>query len=131
MNPVGVQLGPEPLRDQVDVVILEVLGGPRDKRHADSGGQQKADAAKELAGGVLGELRRVAVDDVAKDQRVEQGKHLVDRRQHQRERDQASVIPQVRIEELHLAGNSTADAWTTLQPRLRACSASASAASPP
>ena len=39
---VGVELGAKPLRDQVDVVVLEVLGHARDERHADRGGEQHA-----------------------------------------------------------------------------------------
>ena len=50
---VGVELRAEPLGDDVDVVVLEVLGDARDERHADRGAEQQADAAEELAGGVF------------------------------------------------------------------------------
>jgi hypothetical protein len=84
---VGVQARAYALCDDVDEVILEVLRHPRHERHADSRGQQQADAAKELAGRVFGEPSRILVDDVTEDQRIEQREHLVDRGQDQRERD--------------------------------------------
>ena len=45
---VGVELSAKPLRDQVDVVVLEVLGDARDEGHAHRRRQQQADAAEEL-----------------------------------------------------------------------------------
>ena len=45
---VGVELRAQPLRDDVDEVVLEVLGDARDERHADRRRQQQADAAEEL-----------------------------------------------------------------------------------
>ena len=75
---VRVDLRAEPLRDDVDEVVLEVLRDTRDERHADGGQQQDADASKELARGVFLVARRVLIDDVSKDQRVEQREDLVD-----------------------------------------------------
>ena len=46
---VGVELRAQPLRDDVDEVVLKVLGHARDERHADRGQQQQAHAAEELA----------------------------------------------------------------------------------
>ena len=76
---VGVELRAEPLRDDVDVVVLEVLRHARDERDADRRAEQQADAAEELGGRVLLEPRRVLVDDVPEDQRIEQREDLVDR----------------------------------------------------
>ena len=78
---VGVELRAEPLRDDVDVVVLEVLGHARDERDADRRAEQQADAPEELAGRVFLEPGRVLVDDVAEDQRIEQREDLVDGRQ--------------------------------------------------
>ena len=64
---VGVELRAQALRDDVDEVVLEVLGHARDERHADRGCQQQAHAAEELARRVLLELRGVVVDDVPED----------------------------------------------------------------
>ena len=50
---VGVELRAQPLGDDVDVVVLEVLGDARDERDADRRAEQQADAAEELAGRVL------------------------------------------------------------------------------
>ena len=98
---VGVDLGPQPLGDHVDEVVLEVLGHPRDEGHAHRRPQQQAHPAEELAGRVLRVARRVLVDDVAEDQRVEQREDLVDRGQHEGQRDQAPVPAQVRVEQPH------------------------------
>ena len=84
---VGIEFGAETLCDQVDVVVLKVLGHARDERHSDRGRQQQRHAAEELAGRVFGEASRVIVDDVPKDQRIEEGEHLVDGRQDQGKRD--------------------------------------------
>ena len=101
---VRVELRAEPLRDDVDEVVLEVLRDARDERHADRRAEQQADAAEELAGRVLLEPGGVLVDDVAEDQRIEQREDLVDRRQHKRQRDQAAVVPEVAVEQLHDSG---------------------------
>ena len=47
-------------------------------------------------------LRRVLVDDVAEDQRVEQREDLVDRGEHERRRDETAVMAQVAVQELHI-----------------------------
>ena len=48
-----------------------------------------------------GEPRRVLVDDVAEDQRIEQREDLVDGRQHERERHQPPVVREIRGKQLH------------------------------
>ena len=85
---VGVELGAKPLRDEVDVVVLEVLRDARDERDADRRGEQQRDAAEELARRVFGEPRGVVVDDVPEDQRIEEREDLVDGREDERERDE-------------------------------------------
>ena len=101
LDAVRVEPRPEALGDDVDEVVLEVLGDARDERDADRGGQQQADAAEELAGAVLREPRRVFVDDVAEDQRVEQREDLVDGGQDERKPNQPPIVGQVRGEQLH------------------------------
>src|SRR4029453_4483718 len=98
---VGVELGAKALRDQVDVVVLEVLRYARDKRHTHRGGEQHRDATEELAGRVFGEPRRVVVDDVPEDQRVEQREDLVDRGETERERDERPILAQIREKQRH------------------------------
>jgi hypothetical protein len=94
---VRIELRTEPLRDHVDVVVLEVLRHSRDERHTHGRREQQADAAEELAGRVLAEPGRVLVDYVAKNERVEQREHLVDRGQRQGQRYQSAVIPKVAV----------------------------------
>ncbi len=98
---VGVQLSAEPLRDDVDVIVLEVFRDPRHESYPDRCRQQQAHALEEFAGRVLLEPRRVLVDDVAEDQRIEQREDLVDGGQDQRQHDQRPVLPQVGVEDFH------------------------------
>ena len=95
---VRVQLRAEPLRDDVDEVVLEVLRHARDERDADRGAEQQADALEELRGRVFLEPRGVLIDDVPEDQRIEQREDLVDGRQHERQRHEPGVVPQVPVE---------------------------------
>ena len=100
-DPVRVDLGAQTLRDDVDEVVLEILRDARDEGDPHRRAEQQAHAPEELGGGVLLELRRVRIDDVAEDQRIEEREDLVDRRQHERERDQRPVTFQIREEQLH------------------------------
>src|SRR5262245_66241238 len=47
-NPIGINLRPEPLRNDVDVVVLEVLCHSRYERDADGSGKQQSDPTKEF-----------------------------------------------------------------------------------
>ena len=80
---IGIDARADLLRDEVDEVVLEILGDAGDKRDADRHSQQDADAADELGARVLGVAGCVRVDNVAEDQRIEQREDLVDRRQNQ------------------------------------------------
>ena len=99
---VGIDARADLLGDQVDEVVLEILGDARDERDAHGRRQQHADAADELRAGVFAVSGGVGVDDVAEDQRVEQREHLIDGRQHERRGDQLPVIPQISVENAHL-----------------------------
>src|SRR5687768_5582041 len=102
---VRVELRPQALGDEADDVVLEVLGHPRDEGDAHRRTEQQAHAAEEFAGRIFLEAGGILIDDVAEDQRIEQREHLVDGRQDKRQRDQRSVVPEVRIEDLHLSGH--------------------------
>jgi hypothetical protein len=99
---IGIDASAYLLGDQVDVVILEVLGYAGDEGDSHGGRQQKADAADELRTGVFVVARGVGIDDVAEDRRVQQGERLVDGRQAQRRRGEFPILPQVSIENLHV-----------------------------
>ncbi len=101
LDAVRVQLGAQPLRDDVDVVVLEVLGHARDERDADRRGEEQADAPEELARRVFLEPRRVLVDHVAEDQRIEQREDLIDGGERERQRDQAAIVAEVAVEDFH------------------------------
>ncbi len=123
---VGVQLRAEPLRDDVDVVILKVLRDARHERDANRCAQQQADASEELTGRIFLEPGRVLVDDMTEDERVEQREHLVDRGEREGERDQAPVVPEIRVEEFHGSRN---DYMCARSPRARVCPSCARARS--
>ena len=100
-NSVGVELRAQPLRYNVDEVVLEVLGHAGDERDTNGHREEERDSAKELSVGELVVLGGVVVDDVAEDQRVEQRKDLIDRREDQSERDQGPVAAQITGEKRH------------------------------
>ena len=53
--PDAVRIEPrtQSLGDEADVVVLKILGDARHERHTDRRGEQQADAAEKLTGGVL------------------------------------------------------------------------------
>jgi len=103
LDAVGVQLRADPLRDDVDVVVLEILRHARHERHADGRAEQQADAAEELACRVFLEAGGVLVDHMTEDQRVEQREDLVDRGQDEGQAHEALIAAQVAVEHLHAA----------------------------
>src|SRR6185436_2693971 len=98
---VGIDLRAQPLRDHIDVVILKVLCDARNKRDAHRGGQQQADSAEKLARRVFAVARRVFVDDVAKDHRIQKREDLVDRRQNQYQDDRLPMFAEIRVKNFH------------------------------
>ena len=98
---VGVELGAQALRDHVHAVVLEGLGDPRHEGAPHREQEQEGDAAHELAGRVLVEAGRVAVDEVAEDERVEEREHLVHGGEEEGCGDEAARAAEVGEEEAH------------------------------
>src|SRR3954462_15427165 len=96
-----VQSSADLLRDEVDVVILEVFGDSRHKSDTDSGSQQSGDTAHELRAGVLLVSSCVTVDNVPKDQRIKQREDLVDSRQKKCSKDKLPIISEISPERGH------------------------------
>ena len=92
---VRVHLGADALDDDVDVVVLEILGDARHERDSHRHQQQSTGTFDERRRLVLAEAGRVVVDDVAKDERIEEREHLIRRRQHEREENQRPVFVEV------------------------------------
>ena len=121
LDPVRIELGPETLRDHIDVVILKVLRHARHERDADRGPEQQADAFEELTRRVLLKPRRVLVDHVPEDQRIEEREDLVDRGQGERERDEAAVLPEITVKKFHdSATEGTSPFYRLNLPAIRA-----------
>src|SRR5262245_27990307 len=94
---IGVDLCAKPLCDDVDVVILKILGDPRDERHAYSGRQQQTYTLKELACCVLAVAGRVIVNHMSKYHGIQERKDLVDRREDKDCDDSVTVLTKVGI----------------------------------
>jgi hypothetical protein len=99
---IRVKASADLLRDQVDVIILKVLGNSRDESNTDSRTEQSADPADKLRARVLLVTRRVTVDNVPEDQRVKQREDLVDRREKECGKDKSPVVPEIPPECGHL-----------------------------
>jgi len=98
---VGIDPRSEPLDDDVDEVVLEVLRHAADERRSHGEQQEEADAARELLHRVFVGARRVAVDDVAKDRRIEQREDLVHRRQEQGQDGELPVAAKIAQQQPH------------------------------
>ena len=100
-NTVGIHLRAKALNYDVDKIVLEVLGYPRDERNPDSSSQQQRDPANKLTGRVFLEPGRVRINYVAEDQRIQEREHLIDRRQCECERDELPVFLQIVVQNIH------------------------------
>jgi hypothetical protein len=69
---VGIKACAHLLRDQIDAVVLEILGHARHEGYANCGGQEPTHAPYELGAGVLAVLGGVVIDDEAEDPRIQQ-----------------------------------------------------------
>ena len=98
---VGVNARTHLLCDQVHEIILKVLCDPGNERDSDCSREQPANALDEFRLGQLGETGNIAVNNAAEDIRVEKRKHLVDRREDQRQDHQGPVLPEVGIKKFH------------------------------
>ncbi len=98
---VRVHLRAHALDDDVDVVVLEVLGDARHEGDAHRHQQQRSGALDERRRLVFAKARRVIVDYVPEDERVQQREDLVGCRQHERQKNQPAVFAQVRGEQIH------------------------------
>ena len=96
-----VQLRADALGDDVDEVVLEVLGDARDERDADVGQEEQQHAAHEDVRRDVPDLHRVPVDDQPEHLRVEEGEDLVDGGQQQRAEKEPFVAGEVVEEEMH------------------------------
>jgi len=79
-EPIRVHLRSHLLRDQVDEVILKVLRHPRYKSHSNRQPQKETNAVQE-DGKILRRMNRVPINQMLRNQRVQQRKNLVRSRQ--------------------------------------------------
>jgi len=94
-DPIGVQLCAQPLRYDIDEVVLEILGDARDECDPDGKPEQEHHATKELSVGVVLEFQGIVVDDVPEDERIEQREDLIDRGKQECQCDERPVAAQV------------------------------------
>ena len=98
---VGIELRAQPLGDDVDEVVLEVLGDAGDERHSDGCSEEEAHTTDELPGRVVTVPGGVLVNDMAEYQGIEKREDLVHRRQEQGEEDELPVAAQITVEDSH------------------------------
>ena len=91
-----IEFGAGLLGDDVDVIILEILGNSRDEGYEHREGQQRRHTLNEIANRILMKLGGVIINNVAENGWVEQRECLVDRRQNESEDDQTAVGLQIR-----------------------------------
>src|SRR5213592_4409187 len=92
---IGINLSTEPLCDDVDVVVLEIFRHSRNEGDPNSGCEQQADASKELSCRVVAISSGVVIDNVAEDDGIQERKDLVDRREHQDQYNEKSILLEV------------------------------------
>ena len=98
---IGINLCAEPLRYNVDVIVLEILCDPGNERNTNCGCEEQTDAMKELIRRVFGITRGVIVDDVTEDERIEEGEDLVDGRQNEDQDGEPAILLEVIEKNLH------------------------------
>ena len=91
----------EPLGDDVDVVVLKILRYAGNEGDTYGSCEQQTHATKELTRCVFAIPRRVLIDHMAEDDRIQKRKDLVDRREHEDQGDQKAVLFEVREEYFH------------------------------
>src|SRR5881628_2318138 len=100
---IGINLSTEPLCDDVDVVVLEIFRHTRNERDPNSGCEQQADASKELSRCVVAVSSGVVIDNVAKDDGIQERKDLVDRREHQDQYNEKPILLEVSEKNSHIS----------------------------
>src|SRR5688572_17952455 len=96
-NSVRVQPRPDTLGNDVEEIVLKVLGDARHECRPDHQAKKLryADEKGPMIGSELLWLRRIVADDVAEDRRVEQRECLVDCRERQRQKYEVPVGAQI------------------------------------
>src|SRR5258708_36986272 len=100
---IGVDACANFLRDYIDEIILEILGDARDQSHANRRSEQQSYTSNELRARILAIASRVGVDDVPEDERIQQRKNLIDRRQDKSDGSKLPQILKVPVESIHLS----------------------------
>src|SRR5258708_28902208 len=82
---------------------MEILGGGRDQSHANRRSEQQSYTSNELRARILAIASRVGVDDVPENERIQQRKTLLDRRQDKSDDTELPQILKVSVERSHLS----------------------------
>src|SRR6266705_2738199 len=101
---IGINLSTEALCNDVDVVVLEIFCHAGNERDANRGCEQQADASKEFSRCVVAVSSDVVIDNVAKDDGIQEGKDLVDRREHQDQYNEKPILSEVSEKNSHILG---------------------------
>src|SRR5947208_14561462 len=102
-NAIGVDACANLLRDYVDEILLELLGDARDQSHANRRSEQQSYTSNELRARILAIASRVGVDDVPENERIQQRKKMIARRQDKSDDSELPQILKVPVENSHLS----------------------------
>src|SRR5439155_18560070 len=91
------------LRDDIDEIILEILGDARDQSHANRRSEQQSYTSNGLRARILAIASRVGVADVPENERIQQRKNMIDRRQDKSDDSELPEILKVPVESSHLS----------------------------
>src|SRR5258707_12802394 len=89
--------------DNIDGITLKILGDARDQSHANRRSEQQSYTSNELRARILAIASRVGVDDVPENERIQQRKNLIDRRQDKSGGSKLPQILKVPVESSHLS----------------------------
>src|SRR5438094_7553585 len=98
---IGINLSTQPFCNDVDVLVLAIFCHAGNERDPNRGCEQQADASKELSRCVVAVSSGVVIDNVAEDDGIQEGKDLVDRRQHQDQYNEKPVLSEVSEKNSH------------------------------
>src|SRR5258708_35083576 len=89
--------------NDINKIILEIFGHARAQTHANRRSEQQSYPSNELRARILAIASRVGVDDVPENERIQQRKNLIDRRQDKSDDSELPQILKVPVESSHVS----------------------------
>src|SRR5207245_7449480 len=102
-NAIGVDACANLLRDYIDEIILEMIGHAQNQSHANRRSEQQSYTSNELRARIHAIASRAGVYDVPENERIQQRKDLIDRREDKSDDSELPQILKVPVESSHLS----------------------------